>query len=317
MVSGVETGWLKPMLSRLVLILLGIGAALLILEGALQITAVFMGTTTRDPAPWIQDKWRMLAVGDSNTYGLYLDKSQAYPMVFEALWNARPGNRPIQGQNLAFPGTNSSKLVKDCRRMRWAFRPDMVSVMVGRNDFWTLPETAGDSPHALDRLAAALWKVSRVYRLLYMVRRAILNPRLEVTSEPSGEGLERGHGTARYGSDEFELGWVHRPDSGVPNWQPDKDLEKNLITLANEIREFGAGIIFLTYPAETGMYGVANEIIRHAAKSARVPMIDLGTAFRPLCPAGRCAELFGDQHPSAVGHERAAHILQEQLLPPS
>ncbi len=300
-------------LTRLGLVLLGIVLGLVALEATLQILAAAIGASPRDPLPWVHDKWRVLSLGDSNTYGLSVEKAQAYPKVFESLWNAQPGNAPIEVLNLGFPGTNSSKLVKEFHRILWTFRPDMVTVMIGANDLWTVPETAADSPSVIDRAAAALWKVSRVYRLLYMAERAIQRPELEITLAPAPESIQRDHATVRYGHSEFELGWVPRSDTGLPSWHPYRDLQHNLLTLANEARGFHVQMIFLTYPAETTLYGLANQMIRRAAKAAAVPLIDLGAAFRPACPDGHCAELLPDQHPSALGHERAARLILGQF----
>ena len=47
-------------------------------------------------------------MGDSNTYGLYLDKKDAYPKQLETIWNATHKNNPIEVINLGYPGSNSS-----------------------------------------------------------------------------------------------------------------------------------------------------------------------------------------------------------------
>ncbi|MFI5394425.1 MAG: SGNH/GDSL hydrolase family protein [Candidatus Binatia bacterium] len=303
---------LKSAGNRVALVVFGIGAALLVVEAALQLGAMFVGGTFRDRS-WATEKRRVLCLGDSNTYGVYVDRLQAYPKVFEALWNAEPGKAPIEVLNLGYPGTNSSKLVKDMRRMLWAFRPDMVVVMIGVNDFWTVPETAADSPNVLDRVAAALWRVSRAYRLLYIARKAVETPTLEVSPD-SWDRSE--HGTARYGSYRFELGWRPvREGGGYPRSQLVRNLESNLMMLAKQARDFGAQIIFLTYPADSSMYGIANFVIRDAARKASVPLVDLAAGFKAVCGDNTCPELLPDQHPSASGHERAARILVQQLMP--
>src|SRR5215470_8498280 len=202
---------LRAILSRVILVMFGLCLALVILEATLQIGAVFVGRQLAQQSSWL-GQWRMLCLGDSNTYGLWVEHSQAYPTVFEKLWNANPANatRQVQVFNLGYPGTNSSKVLKDFRRMLWTFRPDVVTVMIGGNDPWTVPETASESPDRIDRLAAELWRVSRVYRLLYMVRRAVQIHRLDVTAEPR-PGQPQGHATARYGAQIFDLGSSKMP----------------------------------------------------------------------------------------------------------
>jgi lysophospholipase L1-like esterase len=303
----------KAFLGRLALVLFGVGFALVVLEAALQIGAAFVGARPENQLSWAGGKWRVLALGDSNTYGLYLDRSQAYPKVFENLWNATPGNRQINVLNLGVPGTNSSTVVKNFDRMLRVFHPQLITVMIGANDFWTVPETAAESLDPAERMAALLWKVSRVYRFLYMLWRAAQQPaHLQITAGPR-EGLQHRSWTARYGTYEFELGWKHVPEGGIPGWQPAADLVRNLETLAAQATGAGTTLVLLTYPSESSTYGATNDIIRAAAKVASIPMVDLGAAFRPICPEGRCPELFPDYHPTAVGNERVARILVDRL----
>ena len=42
--------------------------------------------------------------------------------------------------NLGFPGNNSSKILRALPRILQELRPDVVTVMVGTNDWWTEPE---------------------------------------------------------------------------------------------------------------------------------------------------------------------------------
>lgn len=314
----------RTIVSRMVLVLFGVCASLMVMEGALRVGALFAGRNVAEHPAWM-GKWRVLCLGDSNTYGLYVEPSQAYPKVFERVWNATPGNASVEVLNLGFPGTNSSKLVKDFRRMLWTFRPDVVTVMIGNNDLWTIPETAAESSNVIDRFAAALWRMSRAYRFLYMVRRALQIRQLTVTQD-SLQGFQHGHGTARYGNDEFELGWTQVPEGGIPGRQPDVELTKNLRSLAGQAADFGAQLVLLTYPADSFFYMWANHVTRDAAKVTGAPLIDVAAVLKAACPvpAGAsvfkgpgadCPELFPDQHPTVIGHEKVGQILVQQLPP--
>ena len=54
----------------------------------LQAAAWFIRATGREaPVSWLTDQLRVICLGDSNTYGLWLERSEAYPQQFEALWN--------------------------------------------------------------------------------------------------------------------------------------------------------------------------------------------------------------------------------------
>jgi lysophospholipase L1-like esterase len=55
------------------------------------------------------------------------------------VWNERVGEPRAEVLNLGFPGTNFSRPVRDLPRLLETFRPDFTIIMVGVNDFWTLP----------------------------------------------------------------------------------------------------------------------------------------------------------------------------------
>ncbi len=313
------------LLRRVALVALGFLLFLGLVEGALRIGALFVGRGLVERPSW-SGKWRVLSLGDSNTYGLYLDKTQAYPMVFERLWNAQAGSQAgVEVLNLAFPGTNSSKVVKEFRRMLRTFRPDVVTVMVGANDFWTMRVTADESPDWTERLGAALWRRSRAYRLFYIAMRGLDVRQLDVTRERSPTFAEE-HGSARFGDQEFDLGWRKVPAGGVGGGEPTVEIRNNLVKLAADAADFGTKLVFLTYAADSHFYFLANNAIRAAAVATHTPLIEVAAVLKKTCsipegadalkgPFATCPELFPDQHPTALGNERVASILVDQLGP--
>jgi lysophospholipase L1-like esterase len=104
---------------RLALVPIGILLGLLMLEGGLQVGAFFMKRSKRGelPVAWVTGNLRVLCLGDSNTYGLWLERKEAYPQQLEALWNQRVAAPKLEVVNLGFPGTNSSRLVRDLPRL--------------------------------------------------------------------------------------------------------------------------------------------------------------------------------------------------------
>ena len=99
----------RRLATRVALVFLGLAVGLLAAELALQIGSFFVGL--RGPAEWSAAgrPLRLLFLGDSNTYGIYVDPSEAYPRVLEKEWNRQPAATPVEVLNLGFPGTNSSK----------------------------------------------------------------------------------------------------------------------------------------------------------------------------------------------------------------
>ncbi len=144
-------------------------ALIVLLEVVLQLASLFVREDSRAPAHWLTGNLRVLALGDSNTYGLYLPAGQAYPAQLETSWNAKHPEYPIEVINLGYPGTNSFRLLDNLPELLDSFRPDVVLIMIGFNDFWTPPEQA----IALDEagsLQQLLYK-SRLYKLVYMASR--------------------------------------------------------------------------------------------------------------------------------------------------
>jgi lysophospholipase L1-like esterase len=299
--------------SHIALVVFGVCIGLVLLEVALQVgAAVVRARTTRSDAPWSQGVRRVVAIGDSNTYGLYLEHPErdAYPKVFERLWNASSGLPPVEVMNLAFPGTNSSAARNVLRQVIAQVHPDLVMVMVGGNDWWT--ETR--ELQGLDRraqFAIRLWNYSRVYRLLYMLRRALSPPGV-VIAERWGEDVTGGGAVMRIGDASIDVGFTKRDFEKDPG-QLLETLAPNLRGMLADARAAGVDVVLITYPADFNIYGLANPIMRDIGKEEQVPIIDVGAALRKECPRRPCALLHPDDHPTLAGHARTAQLLFASL----
>ncbi len=297
-------------LSRLGLIPLGVLFALLALEAALQVGALYVRATGRAlPTAWLTGNARVLCLGDSNTYGIYLtSRSQAYPQQLEALWNQTPGAPRIEVLNLGYPGTNSSRLRRDLPRMLETLAPNLVIIMVGANDYWTAPVELAPPPDLGTRVLQIVKRYSRVYQLAYMVRRAQSSARLEVVFQPQLDGGSRGK--ARYGDVEFEMGF----EKGPIQTHHIEHLRENLLALVAQVRNFGAEPVLMTYPSRMWNYGDANEAIVQVAGETQARLVDAAAAFTPACPSEPCpALLFPDHHPTARGYQLMAETLVREL----
>jgi hypothetical protein len=293
--------------SRLLLILAGTAAALLVLEVLLQLGALVARMADRE-MPGLSAGRRILCLGDSNTYGFYLDRSEAYPNVLASL--AAAGGTPLEVFNLGQPGINSSRLRNDLPRMLATFRPAVVTIMVGANDFWTVPAAVEDGRNVRAAWSDMFWRRSRTFRMLYMLRQSLRRSDLAVEVTLDYEtGKRSGRGRAEYGGEVF--GWEWQP-GGLPDFAP--ALVANLAAMAAEVREFGAELILLTYPSEVSVYGSTNRVLRQAAERTGTRLVDLGAELRSLCPKAKCPDLFfPDHHPRAPIHRRVAEILLERL----
>lgn len=155
---------LKQTSSTLIWLLL----VLIALEVLLQIGAVVVKENTwRAKTQWLTGDMRVLALGDSNTYGLYLPAQDSYPAQLETQWNTQHPDLPIEMINLGYPGTNSFRLLANLPEILDTFKPDLVLLMIGFNDFWTPAETP-TSTEELSWIEKIQYR-SRIYKLAYML----------------------------------------------------------------------------------------------------------------------------------------------------
>jgi len=299
-----------PFLKRLLLVLLGVVLAVGALEGGLQVAALAVRVSGQSlPSAWITGNRRVLCLGDSNTYGLYLrDRGEAYPPQLERLWNDGAAGERIEVLNLGYPGTNSSRLRRDLPRMLEAFRPAVVIVMVGSNDYWTAPVPPAEPAGLLERAGQFVQRHSRVYQLAYMLGRAEDQRQLEVVYPKESDGGSSG--LARYGDVEFAMGWTRATRQA----DHDQRLQENLRAIVEIVRTHGAEPVFMTYPSPMWNYGDASRFIRAAAADTGTRLIDLAAVFAPECPKEPCPVwLYADHHPTARGYRLIAETLLREL----
>lgn len=301
---------LRTAAGRLALVSLGIVLAVLALEAVLQIGATVLALRGDAHAAFGgRGARRVLAVGDSNTYGLWLNNraAEAYPAVFERLWNAADGAGRIEVFNAGYPGTNSSRLRRDLPRMLEAFAPDVVIVQVGSNDFWTAPVPVEPPPGIVRRAASWVARHSRVYQLAYMLSRAHERPALEIDYDP-----DRPIGALRFGDVEFADMGFQPAGTEPPGYR--SALTDNLRAIVATIRAYGARPVLLTYGSQRWNYGEANAVTRLVAGETGVPLVDAATALAPRCPVEPCPTwLYADRHPTAAGHSVIAEALVHEL----
>ena len=313
--------------------------ALLLVEGALHGVALVIHLAgRRADAGWSTDGLRVLALGDSNTYGIYLDEEESYPSQLEALWNQDPGpSGPIEVLNFGYPGNSSGAILADYERSLAVLEPDVVLFLAGANDYWALPAvraaTGADTSSPLDFLA----RNSRLYRLWRIARGAgasgesdpagapdFRDPavRLEIEQRGINDWLrERGEGeaavvaeTRRHGGESFAFGF-RAVDSPAPRDQTEQRLAANLAEL-HEISEAArVPLILMTYPSDAGLYRLANGLIRSTARARGWDVVDLAAVFTARCAGDpKCPRyLLPDGHPTALGYAVVAERVREEL----
>ncbi|MBI4880964.1 MAG: SGNH/GDSL hydrolase family protein [Planctomycetes bacterium] len=152
--------------ARAALVLGGAALALLLLEVLLQAAAYAVWRSHR-PAEWITGPRRraILCAGDSFTFGLGSSvPSASYPAQLERLLEQRrPGCFAVA--NRGWPGRDSRDVLGALSTDLDAIKPELVYVLVGINDFWSLPEPLAEGEEEAGAPSGSfplLWRTRRL-----------------------------------------------------------------------------------------------------------------------------------------------------------
>lgn len=285
-------------------------------ELLLQLGALFVqGQSRLVPAQWITGNTRVLALGDSNTYGLYLQEEESWPAQLQRVWNAEHAAAPIEVLNLGYPATNSFRVLANLPALLDKLSPDVVIIMVGFNDFWTPLET----PAAItqqQKIVEWIKTHSRLYRLYAIASRSRISQQNMTFGSPRDVmqldlSKRETHLVKMKDGDEFYLGLL----AGEPA-QNRHALANNLQAMAAIVKQHHAQLYFMTYPSNWGFYPGANKWIKAVAQQQNITLIDITPLFIARCPEGAvsCSDLlFHDGHATAKGNTLVAKAVAGQL----
>jgi lysophospholipase L1-like esterase len=223
-------------------------------------------------------------------------KGHAYPQLLETQWNAHSDHRPIEVINAGYPGNTSWTIRGELGDLLAAYRPDIVTIMLGVNDFFRqpMPDDGISLDTCVARAAVPGGSLERRHRTEWRLVRALwlLNSLMAVPPEQV---------------------WFGDPRSvrNDPAWP--SNLVDNLKLIVACVQRAGAQAVLLTYPSSYYSYGVADDALRTVALDGGTPLIDLTQRFDPRCPRHKCDYLYGDQHPTAAGHAWIASIVVDSL----
>ncbi len=84
--------------------------------------------------------YRILALGDSSTFGWGVESAEVYPLVLRDELRRRHPGRPIEVVNLGVCGYSSLQGLVLLEREGLAWEPDLVTISYGSNDYSRVPE---------------------------------------------------------------------------------------------------------------------------------------------------------------------------------
>jgi hypothetical protein len=318
------------MAKRLLTVSLSVLVGLLVVEAGLQ-TAAFVvprvaGRGSVSTAS--NEKFRILTVGDSNTYGIGMPRSRAYPAQLEQLLDASADSDRFEVVNMGVPGSNSSQVVENLPQYIRMYKPHLLVVLTGVNDYWNPAETSADQGEGglawLHRLLSHL----RTYKLGVLVidyfrfgaaggGGAEGGAKLETLQTRTGNGgpedaavheLHFGDATFSFRNERRSL--------LLTDAEHEAHAARNLRRIVDIADAAGVPLVLPTYAANLGHYGVANRTIMGVHCATVVPQF-FRAHLEKRIPAPRPRDdqlFFPDLHPKAPVYRAYAESLCEALV---
>ena len=227
---------------------------------------------------------RILALGDSITFGWMVDENQAWPARLAQMLDAGPGRFEVL--NLAVSGYSSRDETNLLLQRAPGLSPDLVIVGYCLND----PENEPVQPLSAFYARPAWWQHSNLLRLLW---KGIWLLRIE-----------------RYGGGDYFL-YLHRYP---PAWQTVTNSFARLGQWSRELHVPVMVAIFpdLSRPAAGYPYAVVHDQVAAAARAAGLDVLDLRPAYDAE-PRELTRISAADAHPSPLGHQLAARAILEAV----
>jgi hypothetical protein len=153
------------------IVVFNIVASVLLLELALQAVAFINSKNARDEIFESESAIRVLTMGDSNTFGLFVEDFEAWPKQLEESWNEKYEDQKLEVVNLGFTGTTSTRLLKNLPQALSTFKPDYLFVMIGVNDWWLRPTEVGSGITTPTEFMNWLYAHSKIFKFVYLYQK--------------------------------------------------------------------------------------------------------------------------------------------------
>lgn len=264
------------------------------------------------------DVFRIVALGDSFTYGTGVNDDETWPaLLWERLRELAP-ERPVEVMNWGVPAYNTRQEVAQLKQRVHFFRPDLVLICAYVND--ASGEARADSEGATDSWEAA------------MIQRLGLTSGLWTDASAPMSAPQRRMMALRERSRLADLavyrlhGWLHGRIAArnyTADWAPGSpglDMVKGALSFALVLsRKEGFDLVAAMYPDIPSLgqpYAFAEQHAAFESLCAElgIPFLDLTGAFDGQDP-GALQVHAHDKHPNGAAHRLAADELARFLLP--
>jgi lysophospholipase L1-like esterase len=267
--------------------------------------------------------FRILCIGDSNTYGTGVERVETYPAQLQRFLNETPGATRFQVTNLGVPGSNSAQVRNRLPQYLELYDPDLVIVLIGVNDYWNPEETeSGPATSSGERLHRRLSQL-RTYRLVLLLIEHLRSPGLSASPEEvvlETTELRRGVGGSgdatvrelRFGGARFQFRNTERTILLDDETQA-RLLRSNLQEMIRVTAEAGVPLVLPTYAAHWRHYLFVNRVIVDLS-GAYVVTPEFREDFRRYLGPPREEHFFPDKHPRPPTYAAFARALRDALV---
>jgi hypothetical protein len=307
--------------TRILALVMGTGASLVLAEGALWILHFALSPERRaaELAPQPGER-RILCVGDSNTFGIHLDASASYPGRLQSYLD-RAAAQPWRVVNLGYPGQNTAQIRGRLARNLEVYRPEIMCLWAGVNNSWSpAMRHLWDQPDSESTPATleSLVQQARLFKLARMVvaaRERTALPARKRKSRP-GQGDVPGLDGAQRGEGLGEVESV--APGGKPRFPAEEIIRHTEIDLARILticRAHGVQLVIADYPLDVPPVDVVNPVLERFAELNAVPLVPLHARMAPLVTElGRERMMYPDGHMTVLGNYEVARCVLETLM---
>ena len=267
----------------------------------------------RTKAPGVR---RVVCVGDSSTYGLYVPATSAWPSLLGRRLELAQGAGKWEVLNLGVPGYTSCQVRRLLDADVAQLAPDVVVVQVGGFNEWVPAVRSSDR----DQGRPPFWKDLRIVQFiagaLGIRRRTLGDGAGGDESRAEIAGIER---QVKVRDDARGVDELRTADYRGTRRVSLSDFEDDLRAIADFGADHGARVVFVVHPlpARTSANNPAAagyaDAVRRFAASRGLPAVDGPAVFRA---SGRSdADMFVDLcHPSSAGHAALAGAVLEDVV---
>jgi len=274
------------------------------------------------PAEKSENEFRVVALGDSCTFGKSVVEADTWPRKLESILNEEfTDGRQAVVANCGVNGFSGSNYVKMFQVIGKALEPDLIVVGYNLNDFPNVQKKIDEKTHATNKTRKTVNKIVGGQKnldrfnesALYRLARAFY---YDITREKAWENAEKFAKGA--GNDPAFKKAKHQANS--PEHM--EALENQFLTLKKLAEESGAKIAFFLFPYESLVYlddfdRTPIDRLRGICEKIDVPFVDLAEKFRETArqtDPPREMFVYGDRyHPRPIGYQIVAENVVEVL----